>query len=150
MLRGQTNELEQENGRLRADTGSTQAAGDLLSHRFVPLSGLAFAGYTTPEAALESVLWAERETNINAYLTSLVPDTQQAEQERLQTQFDRGVAQPFFHDGNFVTGFQVVETNGLSDDRVAVTFYVGGNNQTIKLVAKKIGNEWKLHAGPTF
>jgi RNA polymerase sigma factor (sigma-70 family) len=129
---------------------SASNSGGLASRGFVALGELAFAGYGTPEAALESALWSEHQTNVASYLASLVPDVQQPEQARLQTQFEKGISQPFFHAGNFVTGFQILETNAISEDQVALTFFIGGQGGTMKLLTTKVGSEWKLSHGPTF
>src|SRR5258707_942844 len=81
-------QLQQENRRLRAALASAPPMADGATNAFaaravVPLTDLAFAGYATPEAALESLLWSERETNLTAYMTSLLPEQQSLEQARL-------------------------------------------------------------------
>jgi hypothetical protein len=148
-------QLQQENRRLRAVMASPQFMADgttntFAARSFVPLTQLSFAGYATPEAALESILWAERETNLTAYLTSLIPDQQSVEQARLQTQIERKRRIFFPQETGGVTGFQVLDSKPISDDQVAVTFFVGGHDGIMKLPVRRIGNEWKLYAGPTF
>ena len=158
LLRSQAEELaqlQQENRRLRFLVASPQSTADgakntFAGRSFVPLTQLAFAGYATPEAALESMLWAERETNLTAYMTSLIPDRQAGEQARLQTQAEQNGRIFFFQDAGGVTGFQFLDSKPVSDDEVALTFFVGGHDGVMKLVAKRIGNEWKLYAGPKF
>jgi hypothetical protein len=129
-------QLQQENRRLQALMASAQSTADsttnsFAARRFVPLTQLTFAGYTSPEAALESVLWAERETNLTAYLTSLIPAQQSIEQTRLQTQAERD-GRFFFQDPGGVTGFQFLDSKPISDDQVAVTFFVGGHDGVMK------------------
>jgi RNA polymerase sigma factor (sigma-70 family) len=154
LLREQAREQKTANSRGPTDQSAapqmSTGGSKLASRSFVPRSELAFAGYASPEAALESVLWAENQTNVVSYLASLVPDAQQSEQDRLQKEFINGVAQPFFRTGNLVTGFQLLETNRISDDEIALTFFMGGRGGTIKLPAKRIGDEWKMYVGPTF
>ena len=99
---------------------------------------------------MESLLWAQRETNIAAYVTSLVPEMQQDEATRLQRESKKGISELFFHEGNHVSGFQLLNTTALSDDEASVTFLVAGQDQLMKIAAKRIGNDWKLYSAPTF
>ena len=148
-------QLQQENRRLRATLASTQATGDgatnaLAGRGVVPLTALSFAGYATPEAALESLLWSERETNLTAYMSSLLPDQQSAEQARLQNQSEQGEGGLFFREPGSVTGFQFLDSQPVSEDEVALTFFVKGREQLMKTVAKRSGTEWKFYGGFTF
>jgi hypothetical protein len=148
-------QLQQENHRLRATLAPTQPAAEGITNAFaartaVPLGDLAFAGYATPEAALESLLWSERETNLTAYMTSLLPAQQTAEQVRLQSQSEQGAGGLFFREPGSVTGFQFLESQPVSEDEVALTFFVKGREQIMKTVAKRIGAEWKFFGGFTF
>jgi len=98
LFRSQVDELaqlQQENRRLRGELASAQPTAAGTTNAFaarspVSLADLAFAGYATPEAALESLLWSERETNLTAYMTGLLPAQQSEEQARLQRQFRAG------------------------------------------------------------
>ena len=148
-------QLQQENRRLRATLASPQSAADgatngLAARGVVPLTALAFAGYATPEAALESLLWSERETNLTAYMTSLLPNQQSLEQARLQSQSEQGDGGLFFREPGSVTGFQFLDSQPVSEDEVALTFFVRGREQVMKTVAKRIGAEWKFYGGFTF
>lgn len=147
-------QLQQENRRLRAALASGQSA-DASTNSFaaggvVPLTNLVFAGYATPAAALESLLWAERETNLTAYMTSLLPDQQPGEQARLLRELEQGTGELFFREPGGVNGFQFLDSQPTSNDEVVLTFFVRGPEHVIKLVAKNIGNEWRFYAGPTF
>lgn len=92
----------------------------------------------------------EYQTNVSSYLASLLPDRQQTEQARLRAQLDKGDSQLFFHQGNPVTGFQLLKTDAVSDDEIAITIFVGGHDSTMKLVAKHIGDAWRMYSAPTF
>jgi hypothetical protein len=147
--------LQQENRRLRATLASTRSTAEgatnaLAARGVVPLTALAYAGYATPEAALESLLWSERETNLTAYMTSLLPAQQAAEQARLQNQSDQGDAGLFFREPGGVTGFQFLDSQPVSEDEIALTFFVKGREQVMKTVAKRVGAEWKFYGGFTF
>jgi hypothetical protein len=147
-------QLQQENRRLNAALASTQSTAQggtngLAARGVVPLTALAFAGYATPEAALESLLWSERETNLTAYMTALLPDHQPAEQARLQSRSEQGEGGLFFRDPG-VTGFQILDREPLSEDEVVLTLFVKGRHLVMKNVAKRIGSEWKFYSGLTF
>ena len=148
-------QLQQENRRLRAALASTGSTGDAPTNAFAAgrpcaLTDLAFAGYATPEAALESLLWSERETNLTAYMTSLLPDQQSVEQARLQRQSEQGEGGLFFQDRSAVTGFQFLDSNSVSVDEVALSFVVRGREQLMKIVARRVGAEWRFYGGLTF
>jgi hypothetical protein len=148
-------QLQQENRRLRAALASTPSAADGATNGFaarspVSLADLAFAGYASPEAALESLLWSERETNLTAYMTGLLPDRQSDEQARLQRQSEQGEGGLFFGEPGSVTGFQLLDSKPLSGDEVVLTFFVKGRELVMKKVAKRSGAEWKFYEGSTF
>src|SRR5258706_21981 len=140
-------QLQQEDYRLRAALVLAQSTADgatnaLALRGVVPLTALTFAGYATPEAALESLLWSERETNLTAYMTSLLPNQQSVEQARLQSQSEQGDGGLFFREPGSVTGFQFLDRQPVSEDEIALTFFVKGREQIMKGVAKRIGAEW--------
>jgi hypothetical protein len=158
LFRSQADELaqlQQENRRLRGALASTESTAGGTTNAFaarspVSLAELGFAGYATPEAALESLLWSERETNLTAYMTSLLPDRQSEEQTRLQRQSEQGDGGLFFQEPGGVTGFQFLDSRPVSEDEVALTFFVKGRELVMKTVVKRIGTEWKFYAGLTF
>ena len=49
-----------------------------------------------------------------------------------------------------MTGFQFLDSKPLSEEEVALTFFVKGREQVMKVVAKRIGAEWKFYGGLTF
>ena len=165
-LRAQSQEVE----KLRQETRQLQTAPgvhpDISGHAWVPfnLNSLAFAGYATPEATLQSALWAQSKGDTKALLDCLASAEWLADPrmdlkvksvvERIQADVsgksaNLGVAEAMTTLSG-ITGMQIVNEQPYRQD-IGVSFKVlmsGQNPGLMELPMVKIGAEWKLLALP--
>lgn len=104
-----------------------------------------FSGYTAPQSALQSLLWAITQSDVNAYRASLSPAMAQQFSEQYKD-MPEGVMPGGFKNGMMykASGFRVLEETPISDDETRLkVFLEGRQNIVLKLVFKKIDGEWK-------
>jgi hypothetical protein len=147
-LRHRTNEiatLRAEIGRLRSalsDAGKSVAADtppDVPAEDIYPRDAWAFAGYDTPENAIESLMWAVSEGDTDSYMAGLAPDLF----NQMQGELADG---SFAADGPFemdnISGYRIVGRDVISDNEVTVTLYMDGENELMPVHLDKTDNGW--------
>ena len=113
---------------------------------FIGREDWAFAGFSNAEAALQTVLWAGSQGDVEAFLASLTPDGRAKLEEQAQKlnkspeEMVNEAKQGFAN----VTGFRLLEQNLLPDDSVMMRVTLEGQNLTERFFFKKIGDEWHL------
>ncbi len=111
----------------------------------------AFAGYATPEAALESMLWAYLNGDYDMVMSSVGPK----DQADLKKQFSgnpKRFKSEMRRESTQVKGAQILARKTVSADKVELKFQIvetggrGGRVTTNCMIQPlvKIGNEWKL------
>ena len=151
-LRHRTNEiatLRAEISSLRSalsDAGkpTADAPPDVPAEDIHPRDTWAFAGYDTPENAIESLMWAVSEGDADSYMAGLAPDLFDQMQGEL-------VDGSFAEDGPFemgnITGYRIVDRDMISDNEVTVTLYMDGENQIMPIVLDKTDDgSWAIAA----
>ena|SRR5258705_933424 len=144
-VRKQIDPLQAENRELKA-TGSSSVAGsaDASSTGARPRESWQFSGYTTPEACLESTLYAISKADYNAIMGSLTPE----EAQRLQKQMGDGspeqIAEKIRRDVAKATSYQVLETRELSPNEAMLVIYAAGEEKAQRVLMQKIGQEWRF------
>jgi hypothetical protein len=123
-----------------------------------PRDSWAFRGYATPEAAMESLLWAtangDKEMLLEAYSPEARPKQQAAmantERKMNDPRFAADEAE-FIAKQKSLTEFRIVNRRQVSDDEMVLTIYLatpGADGDTVmdtgKAVFKRIGGEWKV------
>ncbi|WP_040550424.1 sigma-70 family RNA polymerase sigma factor [Pedosphaera parvula] len=164
MLRKQASELanfKEETLRLRAVSSNPQnkqvIQAQPAGQTNFPKESWAFAGYATPEAALQSWVWAMSKGDKQAMLGSLVPEARK-EWEKIfgqtsDSEFAADVAKGFKN----IVGYKIVELQASSDSEVELRMEMSTTNEqnnkdkmgkAEKMTLQKVENEWKL-AGPS-
>jgi hypothetical protein len=149
-LRHRTNDLQTmklEIRRLRVQLANAQtviasnAPPDVPAEDIFPRDSWAFAGYDTPEAAIESVNWAISQGNEDAYLASLAPELQDAMQSQLA---DGSFADTGPLEMSSATGFRILNRETISDNEWIITVYMDGDGNEIPLRMVKTPDGWKV------
>jgi hypothetical protein len=145
MLRRQTRELEAvRNENLQARGGGAAPAAGYWRR-----GSLAFAGYASPEAALQTYLWSASNGDLKAVRASATGEVlKQMDQElggKPETEVSTSARDEFAN----LKSIRVLNREVQADDAVVLTaaFADRTNTQTVKLLMKKIGNDWKF-SGP--
>jgi hypothetical protein len=150
-LRYRTNDLQTmrtELRRLRAQlsqarsTMTSNAPPDVPASDIYPRDAWKFAGYDTPEAAVESATWAISQGDEDSYLDSLSPE--------LQDEMESELADGSFADvGPLEIGkakdFRIIDRETISEDRQIITIYVDGQAEPTSLPLVKTPDKfWKI------
>jgi hypothetical protein len=152
-LRHRTNDLQTmkaEIRRLRVEIANARsviasnAPPDVPPEDIFPRDSWAFAGYDTPEAAIESVNWAIGQGNEEAYLASLAPDLQDAMQSELA---DGSFADVGPLEMGNATGFRILDRETISENEQVFTLYMDGDGNEILLRMVWTPDGWKVAEG---
>ncbi len=149
-LRNRTNDLQTlrtELRRLRAQllqarsTMTSNAPPDVPASDIFPRDSWKFAGFDTPENAVESVTWAISQGDEESYLNSLSPE--------LQDEMESELADGSFADvgplelGN-AKDFRIVDRETISPDRQIIIIYVDGQADETALPVERTPDGWKI------
>jgi len=146
LLRQRTNELGRQ---LQAAQGAGLAPGLPLQTNF-PRGSWAFAGFGTPEAAYQSILWAKGNGDVKTFLAGQTPDTRQAvEGAALRGKSDEERSASLSDSFKKITGFHVLNKIPISEDQVMLQTQIdvadGAQQEKVYDIAvmKRIDGEWK-------
>jgi len=156
-LRAKTNELEKlraENQQLRelaqrAQTDSSRPAATqpatASQEGFWAKENWGFTGYATPEAALQSAVWAMREGDISTFLGSLAPEDQARLRQKWADKSEAEVSAKNREQISKISAIRVLESKVLSDSEAELRIYaVGGEDKVQRVPMIRVGTEWKL------
>jgi len=159
-LRSGVKELDQlriENEQLRAATRQSSAAAKTgaaipaaapLQEGYYAKESWAFSGYATPEAALQSVIWAMREGDTKTFLSSLAPEEMARVQREWGNKSEAEISDDAKRGTDKISSIRILESKTVSDDEVVLNVYAaGGEDKVEKISMKRFGAEWKV-AGP--
>ena len=149
-LRSRTNDLaalRTELRRLRTQLLNVQVAAesntppDVPAGDIYPRDSWTFAGYDTPEDAIESVTWAISEGDEGNYLASLSPD--------LQDEMASQLADGSFEDigpmqMSNATGYRIMDREMVSDDEQVIMIYMDGEPNLVPLTVVHTPDGWKV------
>ena len=119
------------------------------SNRFVnlPKAGWKFAGYSTPEAALQTMLWATGQGDVDTLRASLTQDEIARRQNGAwKGQTDSEIADAGVQEMASADGIQILNIQMPSADDAHFTVYMSGfaqPNQTLWFEIKRNNGEWK-------
>ena len=144
VLRRQTKELDALEASLKtqsAGTVETAATAD-----YWPRDSWAFAGYASPDAALQTFVWAASEGDLKTLLGSVAGEAQKRIEKDLEGKSEGEASRKAIDDAINLKSVRVYHRNVQSDDTVIIQAgYENGRITYVeKLFMKKIGNEWKL------
>lgn len=149
-LRTRTNDLQSmrvELRRLRAQLSAARssmtsnAPPDVPASDIYPRDSWKFAGFDTPENAVESVTWAISQGDEDSYFESLSPDLQDVMESQL---IDGSFADVGPLELKDATGFRIVDRETVSDNEQIITIYVDGQPEETSLPLIKTRDGWKI------
>ena len=146
----QIERLRQENQRLASalnslNSGKAKAFSE--TEGYVSKESLSHAGFATPEAALQTFLWAVREGRVDAVAECLSPEgrpyfqaefAQKSEEEQKKS-LQQGLGQLVR-----TPGYRLVDRVQTADDRVVLGIQAVAGGIVAKVILRRFGNEWKF------
>lgn len=131
-----------ENEKLQAQLNTARAGGAPagLPEGYTRRRDAQFAGYGSPEATLQSMLWAIEHQDTNALLGSFDPENGRHMREAMTGES----AEEFWKQARIVPGWRVVEKQQLSPDGVILKVEIMPGEAPQDMRLRLIGNEWKL------
>ena len=105
----------------------------------------AFSGYAAPQSALQSLLWAMTQSDAKTFKASLAPEMTGAFAAQFQD-LPEGVMPGGFKNGAMyqASGYRVLEETALPNEETRLKVFLEGKPKiAVKLVFKRVGDEWK-------
>ena len=148
LLRQQGKELEtlrNENRQARAG-----AAGAAAITNYWPRDSWAFAGYASPEAALQSALWAGNKGDMKTLLGGTTGEAHKEMEKDIEEKSESEASAKVMRDTALLKSVRVLNSEVQANDTVVLTTAFEDETDTflLKLLMKKIGNEWRF-SGPS-
>ena len=158
VLRQQGKELEtlrNENRQARAalesslKTQSVGTAAGPATADYWPRDSWAFVGYASPDAALQSNVWAGNKGDFKTFLGGITGEAQKMVEKDIEGKSESEVAANVLEETARLKSIRVLNREVQADDTVVLTaqFEAENHTSTTKLLMKKIGNDWKI-SGP--
>jgi hypothetical protein len=141
-------QVQSENQRLKGMMGSrTNTTPPVAtSQPLTTLDQVAYLGLETPEATLQSFLWAVRQENVQAFRNCLTPERQ----KEIESQSEEEIRAKMKEMKSQFKGFQIAAKKEISTDEVQLGLQVSVENQQEQpktaLTFKRIDYQWKLDA----
>lgn len=148
--------LRAENERLRAlaeRLGAAQPAlpdsepateEDVKPLAMYPKEDWAFSGYSTPEDALVSAIWAMQQGDPRTYLDSLGPNEQVRIAERWQDKSEQEIAAKHQGDVARITGLEILTEEVKSGGEVVMDVRIHGVDRLEKVSMKQVDGQWRF------
>jgi hypothetical protein len=111
-------------------------------------SPFTFAGYATPEASIQSMLWAASKGDLEKLSGGVTPEEMGRFKDRMEGKSDDEVRHGLIAWANGMVGYKVTEKEAISGDEVHLHIHATPSAEALHsgkvvLVMKKVGNEWK-------
>ena len=147
-LRERTNELaavqrqNEQLGKGAASRSTNQPPPDVAPENIHPKESWAFAGYATPEAAMQSMLWGMSQTNKDAFFAGVDPDRHgDFKEENFEKEAPSEVAK--------MKSFRFLGASRINGDFASVAVYMEGSREedkpeTTVFLFKKNRDSWQL------
>jgi len=107
-----------------------------------------FAGYATPEASVQSMLWAGSIGDFEKFLAGCTPEQVERFRNKMAGKSDDEVRRETVAWANALVGYKITQKEGISDDEVHLHIHAtssaeGLHSGKVIVIMKKVGNEWK-------
>ena len=114
---------------------------------YYPKTSWAFAGYATPEAALETYFWALNKQDTKSYKASMTTSALQDAGETIEQSISEAAPELKKFSGYRILGIQMI----AADEIIFEIAPEGGQSKddgSDDITIKKIGTEWKVNESP--
>jgi RNA polymerase sigma factor (sigma-70 family) len=110
--------------------------------------GLSFAGYATPEASIQSMLWAGSRGDFKGFLAGCTPEQTKRFESKMAGKSDDEINRDAKAWANALKDYKVTQKDVISDSEVHVHIHAtpsveGLRSGKVTIVMRKIGDQWK-------
>ena len=107
-----------------------------------------FAGYATPEASVQSMLWAGSRGDFKAFLAGCTPEQMQRFETKMAGKSDEEISRAAKDWANALKDYKITQKDVISDNEVHLHIHAtpsaeGLHSGKVIIVMRKTGNEWK-------
>jgi RNA polymerase sigma factor (sigma-70 family) len=111
-------------------------------------SSLAFAGYATPEASIQSSLWAGSIGDFQKFLAGCTGEQAERMKARMAGKSEDQIKREAIAWANSLAGYKITKKDVISDDTIHLLIQAkpspdGLRTGKVAVIMKKVGNEWK-------
>ncbi len=111
-------------------------------------SPFTFAGYATPEASVQSMLWAGSIGDFKKFLAGCTPEQVERFRNKMAGKSDDEIRRETIAWANALVGYKITKKEVISADEVHLHIHatpsaVGLHSGKVIVIMKKIGTEWK-------
>ena len=155
-LRQQQKEWDRMKAALAAErTRLPDITGPTAKTDTIPRENWNFAGYASPEAALQTVVWAMSKGDLKTLLASATPETQKLMAQQYAVKTDSEIASSLVHEtlglAELTLGDKMIASDGSVTFRITVQESDDGTTKTraeAVMSFENVGGEWKYSLGP--
>jgi len=149
VLREQCKELEKvrtDNHQAHAMLASGTVPQEVATADYWPKDSWSFTGYGSPDAALQSSLWAANNGDLKALLASATGDLRKMVEADLAGKSPEEASIRAMDEVMNLKSVRVLNREAQGDDEAVLTVALEdrAETQTVKMLMKKVGNEWKI------
>lgn len=111
-------------------------------------SPFTFAGYATPEASVQSMLWAGSMGDFKKFLASCTPEQVERFRNKMAGKSEDEIRREAIAWANALIGYKITQKEVISDDEIHLHIHATPSAEALHsgkviVIMKKIGTEWK-------
>jgi RNA polymerase sigma factor (sigma-70 family) len=111
-------------------------------------SPFSFAGYATPEASVQSMLWAGSIGDFKKFLAACTPEQTERFMNKMAGKSDDEIRREAIAWANALVGYKITQKEVVSDDEVHLHIHATPSAEALHsgkviVIMKRIGTEWK-------
>ena len=114
---------------------------------YIPRESWKFAGFATPEAAIQSYMWAKSRGDVESAFAVATPELKQETMDRyFKGKSDEEISALLISSAKNQTGVQILKKTTVADDQVILQVHMVGTPKKFysTLTMKKIDGVWKI------
>jgi len=111
-------------------------------------SPFTFAGYATPEASVQSVIWAASNGDLDRLAAGVTPEEMERFRSKMAGKSDEDIRRGLVVWAKAMSGYKITQKEVASDDEVYLHIHATPSVEALHsgksvILMKRIGNEWK-------
>ncbi|HEV8544185.1 MAG TPA: hypothetical protein VGR78_17485 [Verrucomicrobiae bacterium] len=128
----------------------TNKPAEATERKIIPKESIKFAGYATPEAALQSAVWSMMNGDVITFVGGMTPEAREGFAQQMDGKTDAEISDSLREEAAGIGGLRLDRKKSTSDTQVSfvISSHQSDNGATINreeavLTFKNIAGEWK-------